>query len=311
MSTAHLRPLSFGETLDSAFSLYRRHFVPLVITAMIPLIPTMLLTGVFTRSAITSAAAGDSGAYGLNMIPVFVIAAVGTMLMWAALTHQVGEAWTGGEVSVSDGYRSGLRSFFPLLGSMVLMYMVLGGIMMFVFLAGALVFAILAAIGMGIGAAFGGAEGGGMAVLVLAVPLVLLLFAAMLVGSATLFAVLPAVVIEKVGPSESIVRSFRLALGALPRVAGVVGVTFVIVFLPLFVVMAVTGGFAAFTNPGAVPSAGSFWAQQVGNSLTSALTTPFMVASLVILYYDRRVRTEAYDVQLAADALATDTAAAG
>jgi hypothetical protein len=129
-------------------------------------------------------------------------------------------------------------------------------------------------------------------------------------GSATLFAVLPAVVIEKVGPADSILRSFRLALGALPRVAGVVGVAFVIVFLPLIVVMAVTGGFQAFTDPGAVPSAGSFWAQQVGNSLTSALTTPFMVAALVILYFDRRVRTEAYDVQLAADELADDALAA-
>jgi hypothetical protein len=36
-----------------------------------------------------------------------------------------------------------------------------------------------------------------------------------------------------------------------------------------------------------------------------------MIASMVILYFDRRVRTEAFDVQLAADALAADAAAAG
>lgn len=283
--------------------------MPLVITAMIPLVPTMLLTGVFTRSAITGAAAADFAAYTLSMIPVFLIAAVGTVVMWAALTHQVGEAWTGGEVSVSDGYRRGLRSFFPLLGSMILMYMVLGGIMMFVLMAVGLLFMILAGIGAGIGAGVG-ETAGGAAVIVLMIPLVLLSVAGFLMGSATLFAVLPAVVIEKVGPADSILRSFRLALGALPRVAGVVGVAFVIVFLPLIVVMAVTGGFQAFTDPGAVPSAGSFWAQQVGNSLTSALTTPFMVAALVILYFDRRVRTEAYDVQLAADELADDALAA-
>lgn len=38
---------------------------------------------------------------------------------------------------------------------------------------------------------------------------------------------------------------------------------------------------------------------------TTALATPYLVASLVILYFDRRVRTEAVDVQLAADALAS------
>jgi hypothetical protein len=54
-----------------------------------------------------------------------------------------------------------------------------------------------------------------------------------------------------------------------------------------------------------VPSPGQFWLQQVANSVTGALTTPFLVASLVILYFDRRVRTEALDVQLAADALAS------
>lgn len=303
MSTAHLRPLSFGEILDGAFSLYRRHFVTLVSAALIPLIPSMLLTGVFASSALSAGPADAAAAYGAAMIPIALLGFVVGMVMWAALTRMVGEAWMGGEVSVSDGYRRGLRAFFPILGAAIMMYVILLGIMFGVILGAILVGAIFAGIGA--------ATGSPIVTVVLMVPVVLLALAAVLAASSTLFAVLPSIVIEKLGPAEAIMRSVRLSLGAIPRVAGIVGVTLVIIFLPMFFVMAVTGGFAAFTNPGAVPSAGSFWIQQVANSLMSALTTPFFTAALVILYFDRRVRTEAFDVQLAADELAADAAVAG
>ena len=303
MSTAHLRPLSFGEILDSAFSLYRRHFATLVSAALIPIIPSMLLTSVLTRSALTARPADAADAFGAAMIPLAILGFVVGLVMWAALTRMVGEAWTGGEVSVADGYRRGLRAFFPLLGSMILVYVILAGVVFGVFLAGALVAGILAAIGMGIG--------NQTLTVVLMIPVVLLAMVAFFAAASTLFAVLPAIVIEKKGPAEAIIRSVRLSLGAIPRVTGIVVVTFLIIFLPLLLVAAVTGGFAAFTNPGAVPSAGSFWIQQVANSLASALTTPFMIASLVILYFERRVRTEAFDVQVAADELAADAVAAG
>jgi hypothetical protein len=37
--------------------------------------------------------------------------------------------------------------------------------------------------------------------------------------------------------------------------------------------------------------------------LLSALTTPFMTAALTLLYYDRRVRTEALDLEMATERL--------
>ena len=36
MALSNLRPLSFGEILDSAFTLYRRNFATFVLTALIP-----------------------------------------------------------------------------------------------------------------------------------------------------------------------------------------------------------------------------------------------------------------------------------
>jgi hypothetical protein len=166
---------------------------------------------------------------------------------------------------------------------------------------------LMAAMAGGIGMAVGNQT----VTVVLMVPVLLLTMAAFFAAASTMFGVLPAIVIEKSGPAEAIMRSVRLSLGAIPRVTGIMAVTFLIIFLPMLFVTALTGGFAAFTHPGAVPSAGSFWTQQVANSLTSALTTPFMIASMVILYFDRRVRTEALDVQLAADELAADAVVAG
>lgn len=303
MTTAHLRPLSFGEILDSAFSLYRRHFVTLLTAALIPLIPTMILAGIFTQTMLATGVADPAAAFAMVTILIALLGFVVGMVTWAALTRMVGEAWTGGEVSVSDGYRRGLRAFFPVLGSMILVYVILMGVMLGVFLAGAMLAGILAAIGLALGSQ--------TATVVLMIPVVLLVMVAFVAGASTMFGVLPAIVIEKSGPAEAIMRSVRLSLGAIPRVTGIVVVTFIIIFLPMLFVMAVTGGFAAFTDPEAVPSAGSFWIQQVANSLVSALTTPFMIASTVILYFDRRVRTEAFDVQLAADELAADAATAG
>ena len=303
MSTAHLRPLSFGEILDSAFSLYRRHFVALLSAALIPLIPSMLLTGVITRAALTDEPSDAAAAFGAALIPLMLLGFVVGLVMWAALTRMLGEAWTGGEVSVGDGYRRGLRAFFPLVGSMLLVYVILMVAMFGVLVAGMLVAAMLGAIGM--------AVGNQTVTVLLMIPALLLTIAAFFAAASTMFGVLPAIVIEKYGPAEAILRSVRLSRGAIPRVTGIMMVTFLIIFLPMLFVMAVTGGFAAFTDPGSVPSAGSFWLQQVANSLTSALTTPFMIASMVILYFDRRVRTEAFDVQLAADALEADAVVAG
>ncbi len=302
MSTAHLRPLSFGEILDSAFSLYRRHFVALLSASLVPLIPTMLLTALITRPGL-AAGASEPDAFGVGLIPLMLVSFVLGMLTWAALTRMVGEAWAGGEVSVGDGYRRGLRVFLPLVGSTLLVFVILMVALIGALVAGMLLAGMLGAIGL--------AAGSQTATVVLMIPVLLLAIVVFFAAASCMFGVLPAIVIEKYGPFSAIMRSVRMSRGAVPRVTGIMTVSYLIILLPLLFVMAVTGGFAPFTDPGSVPSAGSFWLQQVANSLTSALTAPFMVASIVILYFDRRVRTEAFDVQLAADALEADAVAAG
>jgi preprotein translocase subunit SecG len=49
---------------------------------------------------------------------------------------------------------------------------------------------------------------------------------------------------------------------------------------------------------------------QVLSQLTRTLTFPFSLGAMVLLYYDRRVRTEALDVQMMAESLAAAPAPA-
>ena len=285
--------MSFGEILDSAFGLYRRHFIPLFITTLIPIVPTALAGGVITQGAADPEAMGGLT---LAMIPIMLIGIIASFVMWAALTRQLGEAWTGREVSVGDGYRHGLRAFFPLLGAMILCYLLMMVLFVMVGIAAALVGGIIGLIVA--------AGTGPPAVGIVMVPVMMLAMLGAMLALAALFAVLPAIVIEKLGPVEAIGRSINLSRGALPRVVGIVMVAWLIIALPMFGTMLLTGGFAAMTDPGAIPSPAQLWTQQIVNSLVGALTTPFMTAALVILYFDRRVRTEALDVQVMTDSLA-------
>lgn len=61
-----------------------------------------------------------------------------------------------------------------------------------------------------------------------------------------------------------------------------------------------TGTFAADPTAGLTVQ---LMAQQLIGLITNALTYPFFVGCLTLLYFDRRVRTEAYDLEAAADAL--------
>lgn len=187
-----------------------------------------------------------------------------TLLVWGALLHQVSQAYLGNPISVRAGYHRGVRRLLPLLGATV-------------------VWALLIVFGL----------------ILLVIPGILLLI--------MFFAVGQVVVIEGRGPIEALGRSRELARGAWGRILGALFVLFLITALPGFALTAATGIGALASGSGAVAVLESPWlftAFQALSVLVNALTTPFMSAGLVLLYYDRRVRSEALDVELAAEGLA-------
>lgn len=259
MSLSHLRPLSLGEILDGAFSLYRRHFVTFVATALIPivamLLPWMLLLSQLGSANPTPAAMMAAGGAMLILIPVMIAV---SSVAWGALTHEASQAYLGKEVSVRDGLSRGVKRLLPLFGAF--------------FVAAFLIY---------------------MGFFLLIVPGILLMI--------MFFAVSQAVVVEGKGPIEALGRSRQLARGAWGRIFGAAFVIFLIAYLPSLAL----GVGAAMVIPGFMPATGepNVGAGLIGfyalSSIISALTMPFIMLGLTLLYYDRRVRTEALDLEIA------------
>lgn len=292
MPVPSLRPLGFGEILDGAFSLYRRNFTTFVLTALVPSIG-LLAGGLIYAVALggylreggdpTTAGAAIAGPFLLYI----VLTGLATFVSWGALTRQATQAFTGAPVSVPDGLKVGLRALPPMLGAGFLAGLVIGAISIAAGILGgifAVVLGVTGAIVVGIG----------------------LLLVSML--AITIFAgVAPAIVVERKGPLSALTRSWDLMNGALWRTMGLVVVSVLIGYLPVVAVAFVTGSTGMMTNPtsaAAMPGANALIAQQALAWIAGVLTTPFMVSVFVLTYFDRRVRTEALDVQVMTDSLA-------
>lgn len=289
MSLSQLRPLSFGEILDGAFSTYRRHFAAMFTTALLPLLPVALFWagfGVLVRTDVPDEIGTATNLANLASSPLLLVV---TMFMWGALTHQTMRALDGAPVEGGEAYRVGLRRLLPLVGAGLLVTLMA--------MMGFALLGILAVVGAPV------------ALLVLgAVPA---LAAAVVVGIVH-FSVWSVVVVEEKGAVASLARSRELARGAWGRIFGVWFVAMLIIMIPSGVVGGVAGAAYIVTqvSQGGLESAAApmpVWLTAATNllsTLMTAITTPFYVAAMTLLYLDRRVRTDALDLELAAEGLA-------
>lgn len=295
MSTSPFRPLTFGEILDGSFTLYRRHFLTLFTTALIPYVPVGVMSGWVAGT--TPANPEDMGAAYLALaFLVGIFSLVALAVMWVALTREAAQAYTGGEVSLGDGFRQGWRPF--------LFALIAGGVTMVAVWVAAVVlfFAIGIFAALLIPATAAGSPGAGAtAVIAVFSFLVVLVVLAILVALFGLcFAVVPAIVVERRGPFEAIGRSLALAWGALPRVMGVTVVSSLILILPiggLLIFLVLTQGLANVMGGAGAMSPGAIAVQQLATTVVYALVLPFFATSFVLLYFDRRARTEAHDLE--------------
>ncbi|MBB4636807.1 hypothetical protein FHS01_002828 [Longimicrobium terrae] len=107
-----------------------------------------------------------------------------------------------------------------------------------------------------------------------------------------LFAAIPAVALEGLGPFAALRRSTELAEGDWMRIFLVLLVAFIIAALPGLALTAIVGQIGEGMNLTAQA------VSQALSTLLSAITYPYSVAATVVMYYDRRVRAEGLDVQL-------------
>ena len=288
MSTIPLRPLGFGEIVDGALQLYRRDFGLYYLIALLAAVPGYILMLVTGADATMLAAdpVSDPGLVaeaGLLLLFTAVIAWVGTLAVAVAMAERIEER----SVSVGRSYRETLRHLPSAAGATLL------ALVLFGFVAGVFAFG-------GVVVMFALATSGNTALTVFGTLGVFAVGAAItLFWLAATFAILPAVVIERRGVIGALQRSLSLCRGGWLRVIGIMIVASIINVAPTVAITVLFGMQDLFTSPEALGTvdAESQWLMNTANLLIAPLTAPFMVGSIMMLFHDRRVRSEAYDLE--------------
>jgi hypothetical protein len=260
-----LRPLTLGELLDRAFQLYRTRFALFMGIAAVAYLPVFLLQTVmlWAPKSLSASPTAALGFGSLLLLPVLVVRLLGVAAANSATVMVVSAAYLERPITLREAYGR---------------------------VSGMLVRVFFIMIGMGIGI--------GVGLVLLIVPgIILFLMWALAI---------PVAVLEDTGLGESLSRSRQLTAGHRFRVFAIYLLYFALVFAlemglmgPLGAILAVKGrtvGAAAVTPIITVAST-------ILGYVVECLVTPILTISLSLMYYDERVRKEAFDIQLMMSAL--------
>jgi hypothetical protein len=285
-SSTDLRPLSVGETLDRSFGIYRRLLVPLLLIQLIcvaPVFPLQLFLVASGRQL--------SGWYLLFGLIGFLLSCLAS----AATALLIAERYLGRDLSAGES----LQRSLPRVGTVIAVSLLLGLVLMismlptmFSWLAGG---GLLAVSAQSSGAPDLASSGAALGLMLLGLAFMVL---PVIVMSA-LAVSLPALIVEHVNAGAALSRSWALTKGRRLRVAFTLFVLLVIIMIP-YVGLQLLFGISA---PGA-ESGGLvlLFVLQYGISL---LLTPLLYCVITLLYFDLRVRREAFDLEILAGQVAT------
>ena len=289
MTTA-LRPMSTSEILDRSFSLYRNNFALFAGIAALPAALKLVLDLVQLPS--TAEALGQAGGFGITTrgsqandqfvgpFLLLIVYLLGTVIATGATVYAVSMVYLGKSTSIGRSYGGIQSRMLRLIGMFLVLFIVL---------------VVLGAVLIGI-PAFAAVSSGS----VLMFFLVLLLGSAGLVHLYVCYSVAPAAcVIENTGVFSSLNRSQALTKGARGKIWLVFLLTFV---LNLALGLAVLALVAAVVRASHSNLAGALCLIG-GQFVTSMLIAPILTVPLVLIYYDQRIRKEAFDLQLMMEAL--------
>lgn len=321
MEAIELRPLSLGELLDRTFRVYRNHFWLFVSIMAIPAafsIPANVLLLTFQGSILNSAAtapgkppvvptpemmAGVFGGY-------FLFAVVFGIVYWlavAAAASAVADVYLGRACTVRGSYGKIRSRFWRLIGVFVNIFLRMLGLVLLVI--GVFVGGIAS-----IGFLFGGSRGSPILAALFGLGL---LFAyvgglAFCVYFALRYAVsVPVLMVENLGVFATIRRSVFLTRGRRGQiflallVAWIIALAGTYIFQGPFIVATLIMTMAGHWPPWLA------FASAAAGAIGSALTGPISMIAIVLLYYDSRIRREAFDLQFMMSSLDRSAPAAG
>lgn len=305
-----LEPMSTGDVIDRAVRLYRRNFAPLVSIVAVPTVVGYLASLMFWYgySNLVMGAQSPTGApegalpvllLGLLCYPLWLFLLLVTV---AGVTRVVGDNLMMGEVIT---FRKCLAAVRKRLGSITLLaFLSVGILVILYFFLAMLAFVMLLFVGIIVGLATAARLPTWAVVAVITITVVIALAAIILIISviASRVVFLPQVVmIEGESPGSAIGRAIRLGKGNGHRVFAVAMFTYFVslsllsaLTLPVLAGLELSGAISwdFWSSPGWSIVYASF------RDIANLLALPIWIVSFTLLYFDNRVRKEAYDVEL-------------
>ncbi|TFV55327.1 hypothetical protein E4P42_23175 [Mycobacterium sp. PS03-16] len=293
-----LRPLTLSDIFNGAINYIRRNpkttlgltaavviaaqIIALVLQVLIPLVSTGSVDPTLTEETVST---GDVVAFTASSLVGSVTTALAAIVLSGMLTVVVGRAVFGADITVGEAWQRVKGRLPALLGFTVLEALAIIAVVAIV----VLVIAIAAAAG---GAAAGFLVG---APLVIAAVLGIAYVATMLIFTPAL------IVLEHLGVLAAAKRSFALIKNDFWRVLGI----WLLAALATAVIAGAVGVPFSFGGQLLATSVGSNAGAlaglvliAIGGAIGQILTAPFSAGVIVLLYTDRRIRAEAFDLVL-------------
>jgi len=270
---ADLHPMELGEILDGALTIFRRHFGLFVKIGVVALwLPVAMMVYI-------QLAGGTEQHLALYFLAL-LISNFGGLFLTAAAIRVISDSYMGRPPDLGEALSLGASKIWPLF--------VVGfgkGIIMVLLFA---VIGVIASIAM---PAMVSGGGGAAAVLFM-----LLAFfggcwfiAFVLCGYAV---TTPVVVLETLGGAfDAFGRSWDLTRGFKRKIFGIAVVAFLMIYLPILVI-GILGGYFRLT----APAMGQ--AIEVLSAALPIIVYPLFSCIVTLIYYDLRVRREAFDLQV-------------
>lgn len=280
------RPMGVADILDEVVDLYKSNFALLLGVAAILYVPISVFNGLTGHQ---TARSGSMNWITLLMMPFEAI-------VTGALAYGISERYLNRQVSIIDCYRRILnpKMLLPLLGAVLVKYAIVIGP----------VIALMAAFPAP--TTDPSRLSPELAARVLAQMLAWMALAMLGLAWAFLFGVKlllvePALVIERKSAFGSLARSWSGMKGSFWKAAGIymlVGLVVGIIFM--MVVGPVLFPISRQAAIGGTISASSRWLLTILSTIVGTLSMPVSAATRILIYYDVRIRKEAFDLEMLA-----------
>ncbi|SEG66539.1 Membrane domain of glycerophosphoryl diester phosphodiesterase [Nonomuraea solani] len=302
-----LRPLGLGDILDGTIKLIRSNPKAVLglsaVAALLAAVPLAVgqafvlnAAGSALRDPDNMAAAGDlTSLYGLaaqygGTLISYAVQFVVVTLLTGVITRILGRAVFGGNLTAGEAWQL-VKGRVPALFGVV-------GLMAAIMLAPVIVYALIV-----VAFAMNATSAGDLGWLALITIVFIVLYIAYYLFFRTRFAFAsPAVVLEGRGPIDAMRRSWHLVTGDFWRVLGIMLLTSLLVGLVagvLTVPFTLAGtAFGMFGTSSAATAIVSAVLIAIGATLGAMFTYPFEAGVAGLLYADRRMRSEAFDLVL-------------